>query len=161
MSYNSISYCIVPAAPAIATPQRSAARRAPACAAWGAHERRNALRLLRPTPCLAERRGPRGKRGDGQQKIGGVRRIARACRKLRGALRGDEAGIAAFPSLELAREEGAARAVVGQARQMRVDAGDETARAIRAAACGGRGGDLVLLSCSHPVSDPLQCAVGR
>ena len=158
MSYNSISYCIVPATQAR---RHAAAVGREACASVrraGSHERRNALRLLRPTPCLAERRGPRGKRGDGQQKIGGVRRIARACR---GALRGDEAGIAAFPSLELTREEGAARAVVGQARQMRVDAGDETARAICAAACGPRGGDLVLLSCSHPVFRPLQCAVGR
>src|SRR5207302_1509563 len=137
-------YCIVPATQAR---RHAAAVGREACASVrraGSHERRNALRLLRPTPCLAERRGPRGKRGDGQQKIGGVRRIARACRKLRGALRGDEAGIAACPSLELTREEGAARAVVSQARQVRVDAGDETARAIRAEACGGRGGDLVL-----------------
>jgi hypothetical protein len=75
-------------------------------------------------------------------------------------LRGDEAGIAAFPSLELALKKGVAFPVTGQASQMRIDAREEAARAIRAAACAAPGGDLLLLYCSHPVPILLDSAVG-
>jgi hypothetical protein len=137
------------------------ARAAPALRKW-----RNALRLLRPTyglgpaPRRPESGGACGERGDGQQKIGGVRRIPRARRKLRGPLRGDEAGIAAFPSLELALKKGATFLVTGQASQMRVDAREEAAGSIRAAACAAPGGDLLLLYCSHPVPILWDSAVG-
>src|SRR5262250_2262074 len=44
---------------------------------------------------------------------------------------------------------------------MRVDALEEAACAVHAAACAARGAHLLLLYCGHPVSAPLQCAVGR
>jgi len=149
MSYNSISYCIVPATQAR---RHAAAVGREACASVRRAGRMNgAMRfaycaLRRVWPSAAARAASAAMVSKKSAACGGSRVLA---------------GIAAFPSLELTREEGAARAVVGQARQMRVDAGDETARAICAAACGPRGGDLVLLSCSHPVFRPLQCAVGR
>ena len=161
MSYNSISYCIVPATQAR---RHAAAVGREACASVRRAGRMNgAMRfaycaLRRVWPSAAARAASAAMVSKKSAACGGSRVLAE---NSEAPCRGDEAGVAAFPSLELAREEGAARAVVSQARQVRVDAGDETARAIRAAACGGRGGNLVLLSCSHPVSDPLQCAVGR
>src|SRR5260370_34934704 len=69
--------------------------------ARAAPARRNALRLLRPMRRRPECGGPRGEGGDGEQKIGGVRRGGGARRELRGGLGGDEAGIAGFPAPEL------------------------------------------------------------
>ena len=56
----------------------------------------------------AERAAPRREPDDGEQEIGGLRRIGTTGGELRRAFRRDEAGVAMLPSVELAVEEGTA-----------------------------------------------------
>src|SRR5262249_15686518 len=83
----------------------------------------------------AERDAPRREASDGEQEIGGLRRIGTTGGELRRAFRRDEAGVAVLPSVELAVEKGTALPVIRQGRQVGVDARDEAACAI-----GGAGG---------------------
>src|SRR5262249_56564923 len=82
----------------------------------------------------AERDAPRREASDGEQEIGGLRRIGTTGGELRRAFRRDEAGVAVLPSIELAVEKGTALPVIRQGRQVGVDARDEAACAIRGAA---------------------------
>ena|SRR6516165_10191926 len=54
----------------------------------------------------AERDAPRCEASDGEQEIGGLRRIGTTGGELRRAFRRDEAGVAVLPSVELAVEKG-------------------------------------------------------
>src|SRR5262249_54934642 len=83
----------------------------------------------------AERDAPRCEASDGEQEIGGLRRIGTTGGELRRAFRRDEAGVAVLPSVELAVEKGTALPVIRQGRQVVVDARDEAACAV-----GGEGG---------------------
>ena len=78
----------------------------------------------------AERAAPRREPDDGEQEIGGLRRIGTTGGELRRAFRRDEAGVAMLPSVELAVEEGTAVPVIRQSWQVGVDARDEAACAI-------------------------------
>src|SRR5262245_65521973 len=78
----------------------------------------------------AERAAPRRKPDDGEQEIGGLRRIGTTGGELRRAFRRDEAGVAMLPSVELAVEEGTAVPVIRQSWQVGVDARDEAVCAI-------------------------------
>src|SRR5262245_44440309 len=82
-------------------------------------------------PAAGQRLTPRREDGDGQQEIGGLRRIGRIGGGLRRALRGDETGIAILPALQLAIEEGAARRVIGEREQVVVQAGNEAGGTVR------------------------------
>src|SRR5215471_21781613 len=105
----------------------------------------------------AERAAPRRKPDDGEQEIGGLRRIGTTSGELRRAFRRDEAGVAMLPSVELAVEEGTAVPVIRQGRQVGVDARDEAACAIGGAA-GFRRPRLVLAFRRHLV--PRQPSTG-
>src|SRR5262249_27090567 len=83
----------------------------------------------------AERAAPRREPDDGEQEIGGLRRIGTTGGELRRAFRRDEAGVAMLPSVELAVEEGTAVPVIRPSLQVGVDARDEAGCAI-----GGTGG---------------------
>src|SRR5262245_15470577 len=100
----------------------------------------------------AERAAPRRKPDDGEQEIGGLRRIGTTGGELRRAFRGDEAGVAMLPSVELAVEEGTAVPVIRQSWQVGVDARDEAACTIGGPA-GFRRPRLVLVFRRHLVSD--------
>src|SRR5215831_19852032 len=78
----------------------------------------------------AERAAPRREPDDGEQEIGGLRRIGTTGGELRRVFRRDEAGVAMLPSVELAVEEGTADPVIRQSWQVGVDARDEAACAI-------------------------------
>src|SRR5690242_4674683 len=79
----------------------------------------------------AELNSPRRQRGDGDEKVGGLRRVRAVAGRLRGAFAGDEAGITVLPAGELSIEEGAPGSAVGEGRQVAVEAGEETAGARR------------------------------
>ena len=126
-----------------------------------AKSRRRELEFVIDCSYLAQRAAPLRKRADGQQEVGGVRRIASSGDELRDALRRDKAGVAVLPSLELVIEEGAPRRVVGKGRQVRIHAGDEAAGAIYAAASFGFRGDMISVFRCHPAPDSLQRPFGR
>src|SRR5262249_27101741 len=106
----------------------------------------------------AERDAPRCEASDGEQEIGGLRRIGTTGGELRRAFRRDEAGVAVLPSVELAVEKGTALPVIRQGRQVGVDARDEAACAIGGAA-DFRRPRLVLMFRRHLVPhSPLRAA---
>jgi hypothetical protein len=119
------------------------------------------LRLANAVITSAERAAPRCKRAEGQQEVGGLRRITGAGRELRGALRRDKARVAVLPSLELAIEKSAPRSVVGKRRQICIHADNEAAGAIYAAASFGFRGDMISVFRCHPAPDSLQRPFGR
>src|SRR5262249_6815343 len=98
----------------------------------------------------AERGAPRREASDGEQEIGGLRRIATTSGGLWRAFRRGEAGVAVLPAIELAIEEGTALPVIRQGRQVGVDARDEAGCAI-GGAVGFRRPRLVLLFRRHLV----------
>src|SRR5262245_9664144 len=104
------------------------------------------------TSLVVERATPRRKSDDGEQEVGGPRRIGRNRRRLGAAFARDEAGVAAFPSVELPIEEDSPRRVVRQRRQMSVHAGDETHGTVWGAASDPVCGVLVLTIRHHACS---------
>src|SRR5262249_59846925 len=107
---------------------------------WSAATKSDRIALLRDllssamVPRLripAERAAPRREPDDGEQEIGGLRRIGATGGELRRAFRRDEAGVAMLPSVELAVEEGTAVSVICQSRQGGGGARDEAALAVR------------------------------
>ena len=91
-----------------------------------------ALLSCMATSLIVERATPRRKSDDGEQEVGGLRRIGRNRHGLGAALARDEAGVTTLPSVELPIEEDPPRRVVRQRREMSVHAGDET----RGTVCG-------------------------
>src|SRR5262245_53441434 len=90
-------------------------------------------------------RAPSGRKADdGEQEVGGLRRIGANGHGLGAAFGRDEAGVAALPSVELPVEEESPRRVVRQRRQMSVHAGDETPDTVTGAASDLACGVLVL-----------------
>src|SRR5262249_57132731 len=75
----------------------------------------------------AERAAPRREPDDGEQEIGGLRRIGTTGGELRRAFRRDEAGVAMLPSVELAVEEGTAGPALSPNLAVGVDARGGTA----------------------------------
>src|SRR6516164_2102627 len=128
---------------------------------WSAATKSDKIALLR-TPlssaimrCLcipAEREAPRRLRGDGEQEVGGLRRIGTITGELGRAVSRDEAGVAVLPSVELAVEEGTALPVIRQGRQVGIDARDESTCAL-VGAVGFRRPRLVLVFRRHLVPD--------
>src|SRR5215475_1813245 len=108
----------------------------------------------------AEQAAPRREPDDGEQEIGGLRRIGTTGGELRRAFRRDEAGVAMLPPVELAVEEGTAVPVIRQSWQVGVDARDEAACTIGGPA-GFRRPRLVLVSPRHLVSDSPFCRPRR
>src|SRR5262249_8010980 len=100
----------------------------------------------------AERDAPRREASDGEQEIGGLRRIGTTGGELRRAVSRDEAGVAVLPSVELAIEKGTALPVIRQGRQIGIDAGDESTCAI-VEAVGFRRPRLVLVVRRHLIPD--------
>ena len=74
----------------------------------------------------AQRVAPRREGGDGEQKIGGLRRVGRIGNGLRCPL-WRQNGHNGIPSFQLAIEEGATRGVIGEREQVAVEAGNEGA----------------------------------
>src|SRR5262245_8106034 len=107
----------------------------------------------------AERDAPRCEASDGEQEIGGLRRIGTTGGELRRAFRRDEAGVAMLPSVELAVEEGTAVPVIRQSWQVGVDARDEAACAIGGPA-GFRRPRLGLVFRRHLVYDSHSAGCG-
>jgi hypothetical protein len=83
---------------------------------------------------VVERATPRSESRDGEQEVGGLRRIDGGGYGLRAALGRDEAGVASFPPVELPVEEYSPRRVIRQRREMSIHAGDETRDAVGDAA---------------------------
>src|SRR6516165_12218998 len=106
----------------------------------------------------AERDAPRCEASDGEQEIGGLRRIGTTGGELRRAFRRDEAGVAVLPSVELAVEKGTALPVIPQSRQMGIDAGYESTCAV-VEPVGFRRPRLVLVFRRHlvPASHSAGC----
>ena len=69
---------------------------------------------------FVQRHAPRCEAGNGEQKIGCQRRVGRSGYRLGLTLGCDEAGVTAFPSLELLIKKGPARCVVRQRGQVTV-----------------------------------------
>src|SRR5262244_3339594 len=128
---------------------------------WSAATKSDRIALLRDPLssamivrlCIpAERAAPRREPDDGEQEVGGLRRIGTTGGELRRAFRRDEAGVAVLPSVELAVEEGKAVPVIRQSRQVGVDARDESTCAL-VGAVGFRRPRLVLVFRRHLVPD--------
>lgn len=117
------------------------------------------LRLANAVIISAERAAPCCKCAEGQQEVGGLRRITGAGRELRGALRRDKARVAVLPSLELAIEKGAPRRVVGERRQVGIHAGNKAPGAIYAAASFWLRGDMSSVFRRHPASGQPSAAI--
>src|SRR5262245_22337127 len=77
---------------------------------------------------LAEREAACRERGDGDEEVGRLRWIG-GVRGLRGAVSGDEAGVAVLPAGKLPIEKGAPGGPIRQGRQMPVEPGEEAAGA--------------------------------
>src|SRR5215813_513732 len=108
----------------------------------------------------AERDAPRCEASDGEQEIGGLRRIGTTGGELRRAFRRDEAGVAVLPSVELAVEKGTALPVIRQGRQVGIDAGYEAGCAI-VRALDFRRPRLVLVFRRHLVPDSHSAGCDR
>src|SRR5262249_35805477 len=72
---------------------------------------------------------PPYERGNGEQEVGGMRRLGAIARR-RGSPGPPEMGVKALPFVELSGEEQATGAIVGQGRQMSVDAAHEARYAV-------------------------------
>src|SRR5437762_11296538 len=86
--------------------------------------------MLASDAVLVERAATCRESGDGEEEVGGLRWIIGNPDRLAFALRREETGIAAFPSVKLPIEKVAPSGVILQRREMEVDTGDEACRAV-------------------------------
>src|SRR5262245_31526449 len=108
----------------------------------------------------AEREAACRQRGDGDEEVGGLRRIG-AAGWLRFAVGGEEAGIAVLPAGELPVEEGTAGGAILEPRQMAVEAGEEAAGAPRRAGHAAAAGAGVRLPARYDVCGHLFSSCSR